>query len=106
MLGEITSIVCQKLPVEFTQKITHICKIWIWLVQYRFINWVRLLGFGKLGEPVAVEPVFGCILNRPVVNKSVDSSINTSAIPQNFNDLDIKIIIFGIWKIFAKIFCF
>ena len=57
---------------------------------------------GRPGEPVAVETVFGWILNGPVANKSVDSSINlniseshvlfvNSAVPHNFNDLDNKL---------------
>ena len=57
---------------------------------------------GKPGEPVAVETVFGWILNGPVVNKSVDSSTNlsiseshvlflNSAVLHNFNNLDNKL---------------
>ena len=57
---------------------------------------------GKPGEPVAVETVFGWILNGPVANKSVYSSTNLniseshvlfldSAMPHNFNDLDNKL---------------
>ena len=36
----------------------------------------RKVKTGKPGEPVAVETVFGWVLNRPVANKSVDSSTN------------------------------
>ena len=57
---------------------------------------------GKFGEPVAVETVFGWILNIPVANKSVDSSTNlnfseshglflNSAVSHNFNNLDNKL---------------
>ena len=57
---------------------------------------------GEPGEPVAVETVFGWILNGPVANKSVDSSTNltisesyalflNSVVPHNFNNLENKV---------------
>ena len=60
----------------------------------------------KPGEPIAVETVFGWILNGPVANKSFDYSTNlnisdshvlflNSAMPHNFNDLDNKLSNFG-----------
>ena len=70
---------------------------------------------GKPGEPVAVETVFGWILNGPVANKFVDSSTNlnifrmshalflNSVLPHNSNNLDNKLSKFwdlktlGIW---------
>ena len=57
---------------------------------------------GKPGEPVAVETVFGWILNGAVANKSVDCSTNlniseshvlflNSGVPHNLNNLENKL---------------
>ena len=70
---------------------------------------------GKFGEPVAVETVFGWILNIPVANKSVDSSTNlnfseshglflNSAVSHNFNNLDNKLSNFGDLETFSDNF--